>query len=167
MDCIALTIPKNLNFDVARCGEVFLNVDFIVAEVGFAFGTRRHKGFFHLAGILSHFHAATTAACCGLNDDGVANVGCDLARLFQLGDRTLAAGNDRDAKPLSRLLGCNLIAHCLDVGSGGANEGDVVSFQDLREFRVFRQKAIARMDRVRAGDFTGGDNLMHIEIGIA
>ena len=39
--------------------------------------------------------------------------------------------------------------------------------QDVGEFGVFRQEAIARMDGVGAGDLASGDDLVDVEIGFA
>jgi hypothetical protein len=41
---------------------------------------------------------------------------------------------------------------------GRADEGDAVIFEHLHESGIFRQEAIAGMDRLRAGDLAGRDD---------
>ena len=46
----------------------------------------------------------------------------------------------------------------------GADKADLVLFQNLREAGIFRKKAIAGMNRICAGNFTGCQNLRNVEI---
>ena len=48
-----------------------------------------------------------------------------------------------------------------------ADEGDAVAFQDLGETGVFRQEAVAGMDRVGAGDLAGRQQLRNVEVALA
>ena len=56
------------------------------------------------------------------------------------------------------VLGLDLVAHDADVLGARADEGDAVRFEDLGELGVLRQEAVARMDRVGAGDLAGGED---------
>src|ERR1700712_4485471 len=51
--------------------------------------------------------------------------------------------------------------------SGRPDEGDAVGFQDVGELCVLRQKTVARMHRLGAGDFAGGDDLVDVEVAWA
>ena len=47
------------------------------------------------------------------------------------------------------------------------DEGEAVFLDDVGEFGVLRQKAIAGMDGFGAGDLAGGDDGGNVEIGLA
>ena len=46
------------------------------------------------------------------------------------------------------------------------DERDAVLLDDLGEARVLRQKAVARMDRLRAGDLARRDDRGNVQIGL-
>ena len=48
-----------------------------------------------------------------------------------------------------------------------ADEGDLVLLEDIREARVLREEAVARMNGVSAGDLAGRDNRGDVEIAVA
>ena len=64
------------------------------------------------------------------------------------------------------LLGFDLVAHRLDGFGVRADKDDAGFLQRLRECCVLRQKTVAGMDRVRASFLGGGDDLIHVEIGL-
>ena len=53
-------------------------------------------------------------------------------------------------------LGFDLVAHQPDMRGLGADEMDVVLGEDFGKAGVLREKAIARMHRIGAGDLAGG-----------
>ena len=65
-----------------------------------------------------------------------------------VGDGAVRARHHRDAEALGGRLGLDLVAHDADVLGRGADEGDVVVFQDLGEAGVLGQEAVAGMDGV-------------------
>ena len=64
-------------------------------------------------------------------------------------------------------LAVDLVAHDADVLGRRADKGDAVLLQNLGEARVFRQKTVAGMDGVGAGDFTGGEKPRDVEVAFA
>ena len=76
-------------------------------------------------------------------------------RVFQRGNTTFRAGHTRNPKLFHRVFGGDLVAHDADVFRCRADEGDPVVFDDLHEPCVLGQKAIAGVDCLCAGDFTG------------
>ena len=88
MNRIPLAVAKDLNFDMARSLEIFLDVDCIVTEGGLGFGACRRQGEGKLARIARDLHpaAATAGRCFDQNRiaDGAGNfrrflVGADAA----------------------------------------------------------------------------------------
>ena len=93
---------------------------------------------------------------------------CAIAmRLGVGGDAAFGARHHRNAEPLGGALGLDLVAHQADMLGLGADEMDVVLFENFGEARVLGQKAVARMHRVGAGDLAGGEQRRDIEIAVA
>ena len=53
------------------------------------------------------------------------------------------------------------------MGGRGADEMNIVFFQNLGEARVLRQEAVARMHRVGAGDLAGRKQSGDVEVAVA
>ena len=62
MDGAALAVAEDLNFDVARPLQIFLEIKRIVAECGFRLGARRKDGRSKIAFLGDQPHAAPAAA---------------------------------------------------------------------------------------------------------
>ena len=144
VDGTALAVAEDLDLDVARGGEVLLEVDLVVAEGGLGLGAGGLERRLHFVGVARELHAAAAAAGGRLDDDRVAEGLGDLAGLVEGGDRTVGAGDAGHAERLHRLLGGDLVAHDADVLGGRADEGDAVVLDDLHEVRVLGEKAVAR-----------------------
>jgi len=113
------------------------------------------------------FHAAPAAARRRLDEDGIADLGADAQSLLVIADGARRAWHAGDAQPHRRPLGLDLVAHNADMLGAWADESDVVLAEDFGEAGVFREEAIAGMDRVGAGDFAGRQQRGDVEIGIA
>ena len=166
MDGVALAVAEHLNLDVARLRQVLLEVDAVVAEGGLGLRARRLDGDVQVLGRARDLHAAPAAAGRGLDQHGEAHLLGDLHRLRLVGDGAVRARHDRNAEPLGRLLGLDLVAHDADVLGRRADEGDLVLFQDLGEARVLGQEAVARMDGVGAGDLAGGEQARDVQVAL-
>ena len=158
MNRIALTIAKYLHLNMARRGEVFLNINCVIAKGRFRLATRRAECVFQVLGALRHFHAATAAPCSGFDNDGVAHIGGDFLGRVQIGNAPLRAGDAWNTKRLCRFLSGDFIAHDADMLGGGANEFDPVILYDLHKVRVLGEKPIARMDRFGPRDLACRDD---------
>ena len=71
-------------------------------------------------------------------------------------DAAVRARHHRNAELLGGALGLDLVAHQADVLGLGADEMHVVLGEDFGKARVLRQKAVAGMHGVGAGDLAGG-----------
>ena len=158
MDRVAFAIAEHLNFDVARRGQVLFDVNFVVAKVRLAFGTRCIERLFHFSRVFRNLHTTTTATGSGFDDHGIADLFTDLQGRFQIRHTTVRAGNARHAQFFHGVFGGDLVAHDADVFGAGADKRQVVIFDDLYELRVFRQEAISGVDGLRTGYFAGCDD---------
>ena len=162
----ALAVTKHLHFDMARGGQVLFDIDFVIAERGLGFRARGHEGALHLACVPGDFHAAPATTGGGLDDDGVSHLFTKLPGLIQCRHTAIRSGNAGHAQRLHRVLGRDLVAHHADMFRRRADKGQVVILDDLHELGVFRQKAIAGVDRLGPGDLAGRDDGRKGQVGL-
>ena len=104
MDHVAVLVAQDLDFDVARIGDEFLDEDAIVAEARFRLRARARKTFGDLAPAEGDAHALAAAAGGGLDHHRVADLVGDGDRLLVVLDHAEMAGNGRDLGARRRLL---------------------------------------------------------------
>ena len=146
---MALAVAEHLDLDVARLGEILLEIDRVVAERRLGFDARVVEGVGQLVGGVGDLHAAAAAARRRLDDHRVADLVGDPQRLRLVVDRALRAGNAGDAEPRRGALGLDLVAHQADVLGLRADEGDLVLFEDVGEAGVLRRGIRSRDGRRR------------------
>ena len=115
MDRPALTVSEHLELDVPGLGEIFFEIDSIVAEGGLGFEPGGGDGVGQRFGAPGHLHAAPAAAGRGLDDHRIADVAGHLQRLGFLGDCAFRAGHAGNAEALGGALGLDLVAHEPDM----------------------------------------------------
>src|SRR5690606_17109658 len=116
--------------------------------------------------VAGDLHAAPAAAGGGLDDHRIADLIGEFDRLRRRPDLARRSRNHGNAELNRRLLGGDLVAHERDVVSGGADEGDLVLGEDLREAGVFGEEAVARMHGVGAGDLAGSHDRGDVEVAV-
>src|SRR3546814_1707427 len=72
---------EHLDLDMPRIGEIFLDVDGVVAECSLRLLLASRHHFRHLPGLGDNLHAASAAARRGLEQDGITDLPCDAQRL--------------------------------------------------------------------------------------
>ena len=166
VDRIAFAVAEHLEFDVARVAQVFFEIDGRVPERRL----RLAPGLLHqrLELVLgrAHLHPASATAGCGLDDDRIARRRRDLLRFGEVADRPGRSRHQRQAERTSGTLGFDLVAHRADVLGLRPDEDDVVRLDDLGELRILAEEAVARVDRVRARDLGGRDDVGDVEIAL-
>ena len=167
MDGAAVAVAQHLDLDMAWAGEIFFEIERIVAEGGLRLGARGRERLRQLGGILRELHAAPAAAGGSLDQHRKADVLRDRGGLLVGGDAGLRAGHDRNAEPLGGALGLDLVAHQADMRRLRSDEMDRMLLQDFGEARVLGQKAVARMHGVGAGDLAGREQGGDVEIAVA
>src|SRR5687768_17012516 len=160
----AVMVAEHLELDVARVLDVLLDVDVADAERRFRFALGGLECLGQLLDVADDAHAAPAAARDGLDDDRQAEVPRDLERLLFAVDRTVAAREDRYAGLAHGAAGPRLVAEQADYVGRRADELDVTGLAHLGEIRALREKPVAGMDRVGAGDLRGADDRRHAEI---
>ena len=167
---IAVMVAQHLDLDMAGTLDHLFQIAVAIAEGGLGLAAA-------LADLVGQFvrpkdrtHAAAAAAPRGFQHDRVADLvghGADrvhVARLVRVGqDR---AGRDhRHPGGDGDMPGAGLVAqHPHRVGPG-PDEGDTSSLAGVHERRVFRQQAIAGVDRVGTAFMGDADDVVEVEIG--
>ena len=107
-------VGEHLDLDVARVGQVALEVDGVVGEELLALARGALERLLELVGLLGDAEALAAAAARGLDRDRVADLLGDLLRVLDRLHRLGGAGHDRHAGVLHQLAGAGLGAHRLD-----------------------------------------------------
>ena len=119
VDDVAVLVGQHLDLDVARVGQVALEVDGGVAEELLALAGGALEGLLELVGLERDAEALAAAAARGLDRDRVADLLGDLRGGLDVLDRLGGARHDRDARGLHQLARLRLRAHRLDRAAGG------------------------------------------------
>ena len=166
MDGGALAVAEHLELDMAGIAQVFFKVDGRVPERRLGLRARLGDQGGEVVRIFDHLHAAPTAARRRLDDHRIADLVRDRRRLVRIAHRAGRSGDERQAQSARLALRGNLVAHDPDVFGFGADELQPVLLHDLREARVLRQKAVARVDRVGLADLGRRDDVGDIQIAV-
>ena len=101
MDDVALVVAEDLEFDVMRVLDEFLDVNPRIAKRLFRFGARRVIAFDQRNVVVRHAHAASAAAGDGFDHDRIADALGDGQGILLVLHDTVGAGGVGD----TRLLG--------------------------------------------------------------
>ena len=161
-----MAVGDQLDLDVARLLDVFLDEHPIVGERRLGLIGRRHEAFPRLAVVVGDAHALAAAAGRRLDHHRIADLLGDLHRLLGVGEGVQPAGHRADAGLERQLFRLDLVAHRMDGMRLGPDEGDLGLGQRLLELLLLRQEAVTGMHRLRAGLLAGLDDLVDQEIGL-
>ena len=164
---IAVFIRQHLNFHMAWALQKAFHVHHRVAKGRFRFGAGHFYGFEQIFFLFHHAHTAPTAAARCLDNHRETH----LIRRFQdfarvVGQRPVRPRHARHARFNHRFFGGYFVAHQADGIGARADEHKARIFHLLGKIGVFRQKAVAGVDCIRAGNFGGGDDGGDVQIAL-
>src|SRR5690606_4540045 len=136
VDGVAVAIAEHLNLNVARLGQVFLDVDAVVAERCFCLSPGSCQCDFELLRRAGHLHAAAAATGSGLDEDGEPHVLGNAKRFCLVPHGAIRPRNDGNTELFRRFLRLDLVSHHPDMFGRWADEGYAVLLQDLSEAGV-------------------------------
>jgi hypothetical protein len=167
MHDIAVRVGKNLQLDVARRQNVFLDQHAGVAEraLGLALRARQRRLELRRAVDPAHALAATTGD--RLDEHRVADLPGPLAQEAGLLAAAVIARHHRHARLGDERLGAVLQAHGADGRRRRADEDDAVRGAGFRELGALRQETIARMDAGRPRAHRQRENALDRKIAVA
>ena len=147
VDDVAVAVGEDLDLDVARAGDVGFEEDAGVAEAGGALALGAGEALGEVLRAVDAAHALAAAAGHGLDQHRIADavgLGAQAVRGLVVAE---VARRDRNAGLGHQALGGVLEAHGADGAGRRADPDQPGGNHGLGEGGVFRQKAVARMDR--------------------
>ncbi len=162
----AMVVAKHLDLDVPRVLEILLDIHVRDAERRFRLALCRLDRVAQLLRVPHDAHAAAASARRRLHDDREAAPGGKLQRRFFVLDRTVGAGQQRQACLLHGTARAGLVAHQTNHLGIGSDEANMAGLADLREVRRFGEEAITGMNGVGPRDFRGADNRRNVQIAL-
>src|SRR5258708_7624018 len=163
----AMIVGKNLELNVARAFEIFLEIHLARAERRLGFSLREREQARQLVRIAHDAHALAAATRRSLDQHRVAEafgVGLRLAKLRHAG--ALASGQHRNSSSLHDATSTRLVAHQPDVTRARADEAQARALASLGEVAIFGKEPVARMHRVGAEGRRGAKNRGDVEVAI-
>src|SRR5215831_15738498 len=162
----SMLVAQDLELDMPRRLDVFLDVDVGDAKGRLGLALRRLERVRELAGIADDAHASATAAGRGLDDHRVADVLRDLERLVLALGGTVAARQNWNAGLAHHATRARFVGHQPDDLRIGTDELDVAGRANLGEVRAFGEEPVPRMNRVGASHFRRANHLRHVQIAV-
>jgi len=167
VDDVAVRVGEHLDLDVARVGEVALEVDGRVGEELLALARGALEGGLQLVLGERDAEALAAPAARGLDRDRVADLVLGDARgRLEVGHGLGRAGHDRDAGRLHELARAGLGPHRLDRAGRRADEGDALVLQALHERCVLGEEAVAGVDGLGAGLADDTQDAVDVEVAL-
>ncbi len=164
MDHFALVVRENLEFDMVRVFDVFLDVNPGIAEGLLRFGARGVIAFDEGNVVVGHAHAAPAAAGDGLDHHGIADAfGNDEGVLLVL-HRAFRTGRDRDPGFLREIAADGLVFQRVHRPGTRTDEPDVAAFANVRKMGVLGQEPVAGVDGIDIRDLGRADDAVNAQV---
>ena len=151
MHRITMGISENLNFDMARLGEEFLYQYTIIAKGRLSFALRRRQSRRKFACGTHAPHSLATTTSDRLNQDRIANLFRFLRQHIGILPFPMITRYHRHPGLDHQGLCCVFQSHRADRIRGWADKDNTCLCAFLRKPRIFREEAIAGMDRLGPG----------------
>ena len=157
-------IAKDLEFDMVRFFDEFLEVDVGITEGFFRFHPCGEESFDEADIVMGGSHAFAAATSDGFDHHGVPDFFCGFDGFMFGSDGAIATWRNGDASFAGIFAGEGFISHFTNGFGGGADEADVTGLADFGEVSAFGEKTVAGVDGVDIADFGGGDDAIDFEI---
>ena len=165
-DHVAVFVGENLELDVARLLDELLHVELAVAEGVGRLGDAAWKRLGSSSAVRTMRMPRPPPPALALRMTGIADLRGPFLRFFNGGDDAVGAGQNGHLGLLHRLARLFFFAHEAGNFRRRSDELDIGGAADFSEVGVLTQQAVAGMNRVDVGDFSGGDDGGHIQIAV-
>ena len=167
MDRAAAAVAEHLDLDVARLLQVFFQIDRGVAErrLGLVGGGRQRQH--QIVGGLRDLHAASAAAGGRLDQHRKADRSAAIAIASSSGPTAPSEPGTTGMPSFLAVFLASILSPIRRMCSAfGPMKMQIVVGEDFGKAGVLRQKAVAGMHRVGAGDLAGREQRGHVEIAV-
>ena len=162
---MAMLIGHDLELDVMRINDQFLDVNIAVSESLFRFRRRaRGNAGTRLASLCAARIPRPPPPATALIMTGIADFLGDFERLLLVFDDAVAPGRDRNARFARVGARRILVAHRVHRARRRADEFDFAALAHFREVRVLREKTVAGMDRIDIADFGRAHDAVDLQV---
>ncbi|MCY1207759.1 hypothetical protein D9M72_193660 [compost metagenome] len=145
---VAVRVAQHLHFDMARVAYQLFDIHLVVAERGQRLAPRRGERPLKVLLAFQHPHAASAAAPACLEHQRIADAGGQALACLQVMRQRIGCRHHRHARLDRRVARRHLVAKLAHDLGRRADPADSRVDHGLREVRVFREEAIARMNGV-------------------
>ena len=167
VDAVAVPVGQDLDFHMARFGEVALHVALVSPEVCESLALSGPELFSGLRGAAHDLHAASAAAVCRLDGNRPALGVPEINDLGGVGDYLGGPGDAVHADPLGGLPCRDLVAHHLDRFGVRPDEGHSALGYGAREVGVLGEESVTGMYRICTAPFDGVEDRLGVEVGLS
>ena len=164
VDHPALRISENLKLDVSWSFEILFEVEGRISKCPFRLVPSGVIRFLQLVRIPGQAHPSATTAGRRFEDHRKADLLGKLQRLIARGERTVRTGQDWHLGGRHGSSSLGFVTHEANGLGRGSDEGEAALADDLGEMRVFGQKPVSGVNRVRTGDPGGRHHRGHVEV---
>ena len=161
-----MTVGENLNFNMARMGEIALDQHTLIAERRQRLALGPGQFGCEISGCVHHAHPLATTAGTRLDQHRIADASGLEFQQFRRLVFAVIAGHQRHARFLHQRLRLALATHRADGGGRRADEHHTGFGAGIGKGRVLGQEAIARMHRLRAGAFAHVQDHIRAQIAL-
>src|SRR6266403_2825676 len=158
MDDVAADIAEDLDLDVPRLLDVFLDKDPVVSKARLGLTRGRAEAVASLVIVRGDPHSLAAATGGRFDHHRIADVAGNRDGSLWVRDDVEVTGDARHPRGVRQLLRGNLVAHRRNRLGPRPDERHAGLDERSRKDRVFRQKAVARMDRFSTGRTAGLDD---------
>ncbi len=148
MDDISVLVAENLDFNVPRLNDIFLDVHFATFERALGFTCRVAQGGFEVRIPVDPAHTLATAACRCLYDYRESDFAGDAPCLGRIAHTIRGSWHDRHAGRDGDFARLGLRPHHSNALRRGTDEGNSLPLTSRGEFGILAQESVAWMDRI-------------------
>ena len=160
---ISFAIAKDLHFDMATALHILFDKKPRVLEVVLAEALDALVAFAEFPFVATDGHSDSATTRRTLQHNRIADLFCSRYRFLDALQKSRSR-NERNSKFPGKFLAAMLQPKFRQLTCRRTDKGDSLPLQDFREFRVFAQKAVSRVNRFRTGLLDGSQDRIHVEI---
>src|SRR3989338_6913003 len=148
-------IAQNLDLNMPRLLDIFLDINIGIAEIRLSLSLGSHQPRSQTDVIVANPHTFTAASGSSLDDNRITYALGNFYRLILILYGGQTPGHYRDSAFTHGLAGLHFITHKTDIFRGRPDKGYPAGFADFGKMGILGQEAVTRMYGIHIG-YLGG-----------